>query len=198
MKKICFVISFFLFATLLYMIVGTYGLFETKNNRVVETGLGKWTVLINDVDVTKELEFDINTINWNENENVKSNKIAPGVSGYFDITIDPTDTDVSVRYDAIFDFSVFENTNIVVNSISEIDGKNVVKTAENTYTGVIELDEIKNNVTHTIRVNVAWENDDNDNVYDTEIGVIPDNTIEIPIMFKVLQYTGETIVEYEE
>ena len=198
MKKICFIISFFLLALTLYKIIGSYALLETKGTKAVEAEVGKWVILVNDVDVTKEVEFTIDTIIWNESENVKENKAAPGLSGYFDITIDPTETDVSVLYEALFDFSVIENSSIVVNSISEINGKDVIRTSETSYAGIFDLTDIKNDETHTIRVHVTWENDETNNEYDTELGMTPDSSIEIPITIHVSQYTGEEITEYIE
>lgn len=198
MKKICFIISFSLLALVMYKIMGTYALLETQNTRAVETEVGKWVILVNGVDVTKELEFTIDTIKWNENENVKENKAAPGVSGYFDVTIDPTETDVSVKYEALFDFSVIENSSIVVTSISEINGKKIIKTSESSYAGVFSLNDIKKDETHTIRVHVQWQNNEENNEYDTELGMTPDSAIEIPITMHVSQYTGEEITEYIE
>lgn len=198
MKKICFIISFLLFVLLVYKIVDTYALLESKTNKVVETGLGKWTILVNDVDITKNVEFTIDSMNWDENVNVKEKKIAPGVGGYFDITIDPTDTDVSVRYDIFFDFSVFENSSIVVDSISSIDGNELINTDINTYTGVINLSDIKNDKTNTVRVYIVWENNDNNNDYDTSLGMVAGNALEIPVSIGVSQYTGDEIVEYVE
>lgn len=198
MKKICFIISFLLLIVAVYKISDTYALLESKSNRVVETGLGKWTILVNDVDITKTIDFTLDSMNWDGNENVKEKKIAPGVGGYFDITIDPTDTDVSVRYDMFFDFSVFENSSIAVTSISDIDGNSLIKTDVDTYTGVINLDEIKNGKTSTIRVYVVWENNDEKNEYDTSLGMVAGNVLEIPISVTVSQYTGDEIIEYIE
>ena len=36
-------------------------------------------------------------------KNVLEGKVAPGMDGYFDIVIDPKNTDVSIRYDLIYD-----------------------------------------------------------------------------------------------
>ena len=151
--------------------------------------------LVNDTDITSGVntKFFVDEIIWNPSDNVKSGKLAPGVSGYFDIVIDPTDTDVSVRYDINFDFSEFENTNIVVTSIEEINNKTIVKTGTNKYTGVIPLSEIKNGVTNTIRVNVKWDNNEDNNEYDSSLGAVPNNVKNIPVFINVSQYLGETI-----
>ena len=107
--------------------------------------------------------------------------------------IDPTDTDVSVRYDIDFDFSEFENTNIVVSSIEEVNNRTIVKTGLNKYTGVIPLSDIKNGVTNTIRVNIKWDNNEDNNEYDSEIGTVSGNVKSIPVLVNVSQYLGENI-----
>lgn len=198
MKKICFIISFLLLILLVYKVAGTYALLESKTNRVVETGLGHWTILVNNVDITRTYDFTIDSMNWDGNENVKEKKIAPGVGGYFDLTVDPTGTDVSVRCDISFDFSVFENSSIDVTSIAVVDGPALIKTAADTYTGVIKLSDIKAGLKSTIRVYIVWENTDETSDYDTSLGMVHGNVLEIPISVSASQYTGEEIVEYVE
>lgn len=195
MKKVYVCFALILLVLTIFIILKTYGLFESKTSLNVQSDVGKWVILVNDTDITAgaNTKFSVNEIIWNPSDNVKSGKIAPGVSGYFDIVIDPTDTDVSVRYDIDFDFSEFENTNIVVTSIEEINNKTIVKTGTNKYTGVIPLSEIKNGVTNTIRVNVKWDNNEDNNEFDSELGAVPNNEMNIPVFINVSQYLGETI-----
>lgn len=195
MKKVYVCFALILLVLTVFIILDTYGLFESKTSLNVQSNVGKWVILVNDTDITSGVntKFFVDEIIWNPSDNVKSGKLAPGVSGYFDIVIDPTDTDVSVRYDINFDFSEFENTNIVVTSIEEINNKTIVKTGTNKYTGVIPLSEIKNGVTNTIRVNVKWDNNEDNNEYDSSLGAVPNNVKNIPVFINVSQYLGETI-----
>lgn len=195
MKKVYVCFALILLVLTVFIILDTYGLFESKTSLNVQSNVGKWVILVNDTDITSgaNTKFFVDEIIWNPSDNVKSGKLAPGVSGYFDIVIDPTDTDVSVRYDINFDFSEFENTNIVVTSIEEINNKTIVKTGTNKYTGVIPLSEIKNGVTNTIRVNVKWDNNEDNNEYDSSLGAVPNNVKNIPVFINVSQYLGETI-----
>lgn len=195
MKKVYVCFALILLVLTVFIILDTYGLFESKTSLNVQSNVGKWVILVNDTDITSgaNTKFFVDEIIWNPSDNVKSGKLAPGVSGYFDIVIDPTVTDVSVRYDINFDFSEFENTNIVVTSIEEINNKTIVKTGTNKYTGVIPLSEIKNGVTNTIRVNVKWDNNEDNNEYDSSLGAVPNNVKNIPVFINVSQYLGETI-----
>ena len=195
MKKIYFSLALVLLIITVFIILKTYGLFETKTELNVQSEVGKWVILVNNTDITQQenTKFSVDKIIWDQNDEVKEGKIAPGASGYFDIVIDPTDTDVSVRYDIGFDFSEFENTNITITSIQEINDKKIVKTGNNKYTGIITLDEISAGTTNTIRVNIAWENNEENNEHDSNLSSVPNTILNIPVTINVSQYLGETI-----
>lgn len=195
MKKFYICLALILVFLTIVIILKTYALFESETGLDVQSNVGKWIILVNNTDITggSNAKFSVDEIIWNPNDDVKSGRIAPGVSGYFDIVIDPTDTDVSVRYDIDFDFSEFENTNIVVSSIEEVNNRTIVKTGPNKYTGVIPLSDIKNGVTNTIRVNIKWDNNEDNNEYDSEIGTVSGNVKSIPVFVNVSQYLGENI-----
>ena len=195
MKKIYFCLALVLLIITVFIILKTYGLFETKTELNVQSEVGKWVILVNNTDITQQenTKFSVDKIIWDQNDEVKEGKIAPGASGYFDIVIDPTDTDVSVRYDIGFDFSEFENTNITITSIQEINDKKIVKTGDNKYTGIITLDEISAGTTNTIRVNIAWENNEENNEHDSNLSSVPNTILNIPVTINVSQYLGETI-----
>lgn len=200
MKRVCYFLSIVLLIVVIVKIFYTFALLEANTTRVVENGLGKWTILVNDVDVTEEdVDFEIDNIVYEGNATVKTGRLAPGVGGYFDISIDPTNTDVSVRYDITFDYTELEATGTAINvtSVSEVSGKNIIRTGLNTYTGVINLSEIENNQVDSIRTRINWTNDETKNASDTELGMQEDATVVIPIQVRLVQYTGEQIQEYE-
>lgn len=60
--------------------------------------------------VGEETTFNIDSLTYTSSEFVVENKIAPSASGYFDVTIDPTGSDVAVRFDVILDVA---NLNII-------------------------------------------------------------------------------------
>lgn len=200
MKRTCYFLAIVLLIVIIVKIFYTFALLESHTTRIVKNGLGAWTILVNDTDVTaSEVEFEIDSIVYDQDSTVVSGRLAPGLGGHFDISIDPTDTEVSVRYDITFDYTELESlgTNINIASISEISGKNIIRTGENTYTGVISLAEIENNQVDTIRTAISWINDETKNTQDTDLGMQDNPTIVIPIQVRLIQYTGETIEEYE-
>ena len=104
-KNILVVVSLILVFITIYIIRDTYGLFESKNIMNTNTNIAKWNVLINGTDIKSGENFVVNSVNIVGSDSVKNGKMAPGTEGYFDILIDPTDTDTSILYSVTFDFT---------------------------------------------------------------------------------------------
>lgn len=196
MKKVCFITAIMLCVFLVAIIVkNSYALLETKGTFVVNEDVGAWVIKINNNSITSEnLEFTIDSFTWSSDSNVKPGSFAPGITGSFRLLLDPTGTDVSVRYDINFDLEELKRNHIVVTSVRELNGNELTLTGENLFTGVIPLSDINNGVTHDIVVNVNWVGDKD--VEDTELGMSDDNELALPIELNITQYLGEPIVEY--
>ena len=196
-SKILYITCAIMIFVTIYEITNTYGLFESNINMDVDSKLATWNILINDTNIGKSETFTIDNFISEEDSTVASGKIAPGTSGYFNINIDPSTTQVSIRYDLTFDFSKLDNL-FTITKVEEKNGYNLIKTGPNTYSNVITLNEIKENKTNNIRVHIKWDNNEENNDKDTEIGLIENNTLNIPVSITVLQYSGEKIEPYVE
>lgn len=196
-NKIIYILCAIMIFVSIYMITDTYGLFESNKTKIVDSTIAKWNILINETNINKSETFVIDTFKTNETSTVASGKIAPGTTGYFDIAIDPTDTEVSFRYDITFDFTGLSKSFIIEN-IEETNGYNIIRTAENTYSNIITLTDIKNGIKNNIRVHIKWQNNEELNDSDTEIGMTPDYSIEIPVIITTTQYFNETLEPYVE
>lgn len=197
MKKLLMVITPLFFLITVYLIVDTYSLFESNHITTSSIDIAKWQVKINDDVVNgSSSTFSVDSINWESNGYVLEGKVAPGVNGYFDIIIDPNDTDVSLKYDISFDFSNLQEEQFVINDVVEVNGRTLVKTGENIYTGVILLEEIKNGIVSTIRVDLSWINDEANNEIDSSLANVYGTSLDIPVTVTLWQYNNEEIVEY--
>lgn len=196
-SKILYITCAIMIFVTIYEITNTYGLFESNINMDVDSKLATWNILINDTNIGKSETFTIDNFISEEDINAASGKIAPGTSGYFNINIDPSTTQVSIRYDLTFDFSKLDNL-FTITKVEEKNGYNLIKTGPNTYSNVITLNEIKENKTNNIRVHIKWNNNEENNDKDTEIGLTENNTLNIPVSITVLQYSGEKIEPYVE
>lgn len=196
-SKILYITCAIMIFVTIYEITNTYGLFESNINMNADSKLATWNILINDTNIGKSETFTIDNFISEEDSTVASGKIAPGTSGYFNINIDPSTTQVSILYDLTFDFSKLDNL-FTITKVEEKNGYNLIKTGPNTYSNVITLNEIKENKTNNIRVHIKWNNNEENNDKDTEIGLTENNTLNIPVSITVLQYSGEKIEPYVE
>lgn len=196
-SKILYITCAIMIFVTIYEITNTYGLFESNINMDADSKLATWNILINDTNIGKSETFTIDNFISEEDSTVASGKIAPGTSGYFNININPSTTQVSIRYDLTFDFSKLDNL-FTITKVEEKNGYNLIKTGPNTYSNVITLNEIKENKTNNIRVHIKWNNNEENNDKDTEIGLTENNTLNIPVSITVLQYSGEKIEPYVE
>lgn len=200
--KILFLLIVCMVILLIYKIIDIYALFHSEMNGNVKLENGIWNITVNGKDITKGVnnEFVIDQINTTQNDYVKPGKLAPGLSGSFELAINPEETNVSIRYDITLNQEELGGSNLSIKSIQETEkGYELIKTAENTYTGIISLDDIKNGAIHKIKMEVEWLDDGLNNENDTELGKDATHQLQIPISFHAIQYLGEEIVpEIEE
>lgn len=198
LKKFLIILTMLTFCFTLYKIGTTYALLQSETNSSIAQEIGKWNIKLNESDITNGLtqEVVIDNFSMDENANVKSGKIAPGVSGSLELVLDPVDTQVAVRFDVSFES--IEEKQIELVSIEKIDGVGtLVKTAENTYSGIMNLSEITNKTAKTtIKIVIKWENNEDNNVSDTVIGTSSGYKLKVPIKVNVSQYLGENLEEY--
>jgi hypothetical protein len=180
-----------------FLLVSTYGIFESNIFRDVDIDIAKWEIEINGSKLSESQKtFSIDDIIWTSNGSVLEGKIAPGVEGYFDILIDPKRTDVAIRYDVTYDMTMIEELSfLTITKIEELGSNELVLTNENTYTGIIDLEDISSKQSHVIRTHIKWEDKEENNYKDYEIGTTIE-TFEIPISINVSQYLGEELEEY--
>lgn len=196
-NKIIYIVCAIMIFISIYEIKNTYGLFESKKEIDIDKSVAKWNIYINDNNLNTTETFTIDNFTFQETDTVAKDKIAPGILGWFDILIDARDTQVSIIYEITFDFTSL-SSNITVEKIEEINGREIIKTGPNTYSNYITLDDINNNVKDTIRVYIKWNNDEENNENDTNIGIIKNNSIKIPVSITVSQYLNDTIEPYNE
>jgi hypothetical protein len=189
-----------------YQINNTYAKYLTEVETSAQENIGAWIIKVNDINIASNTEiqtFNIDKLIYNSNEYVIDGKIAPGLTGYFDIKIDATESSVAVIYNISINF---EKLNLIdaikfTKLVQIIDGEEsasgVTQTDVNTYTGIISLEEIEEKKITTVRVYVEWENSQNENDdEDTILGAITNLNLQLPVEVKASQYLGEEIVEY--
>ena len=189
MKRWLIILFVIIFSLTLYEISASFGLFESGNDFVVNSSIGRWQIKVNDALINNTTTFDVANVQVNNDPNVKEDYFAPGTTGYFDVVIDPNDTDVSIYYQIVCRTDRIQNTQISLTRIENVGHGDLTSIADYTYEGYIPLSSIQNNELTTIRFYITWTNNENNNEVDSLYGNSSANFI-IPMEITFTQYTG--------
>ena len=173
---------------------GTYTSYETLTNGKITPKIAKWNIKVDGIEVTTSdiVTIGLSNINWVSNNAVAA-KAVPGSHGIATVKIYPMDTDVSIKYTLeIIDKNVDNNKFLEISNINN-STNSLIQTGENTYVGVITLDELKNKTITTLTFDVLWPLGDDVDPYSDEVNS-SSNFLEIN--FSVEQYKGEVITPY--
>ena len=173
-KDIKFVILFIVLVSccLLYLFQSSYAKYRRQLEGTVSSDIANWNIKVNGEDIAnkKTLTTTIEPT-FLESENTKEGVIAPGVTGYYTITIDASDVDVNFLCSIHSDVSVDSNVvdlktlSYVVNPVSDNDEK-LTYSAD---TGIVQ--QISKNTNQTVfRIYIQWDDEAGtmDNQADTE------------------------------
>lgn len=199
-KIILYLLVVIAFVFIFFTLAGSYALFESEVNGDTDLDISDWVIRLSNKLITtgSTQTIVVNNFTYESSENVKSGKIAPGSSGYFDLVLDATACDVAVKYDISFDFNEMDYADNIDFIVSEIGGSSVVKTGPSTYSGIVSLDSINANEVTTLRVDVLWDDLEIYNESDTELGTTAGSKLAIPLSVKAVQHLGEELVPYVE
>ena len=178
-KDIKFIIIFIFVVgiSFIYLFQATYAKYRKQITSEVNANVASWNIKINDEAIAnkKKLANSITPI-FDENEYVKANTLAPGVTGHFDIIIDSSNVDVDFTYEITA--SLAEDTDLKDFKITgyELNDSGTINKYDSSITG----DLVKNTKNTKIRFYVAWIDDDTnemDNSEDTTYAVNHTNVI---------------------
>ena len=204
MKKLLTILVLIMLIISFFQITSMYALYKEKIEGEYNTLLGAWEIKVNDKDITSSGQvetFTINQLGYISSEYIQAGKIAPNGQAYFDIVIDPTNTDVSVIYQINMESIDIENVQIdlieVENYIKKDGEEDIINTEVNLegnlYTAVMPVDKISQGYKNHIRLIFRWTNLELNNEKDTVTAIIENAKISIPLEINLKQYTGEGV-----
>lgn len=173
-KDLKFIILFIVLVSccLLYLFQSSYAKYRRQINGSVSSDIASWNIKVNGEDIAnKKILTTTIEPTFLESENTKEGVIAPGVTGYYTITIDASDVDVNFLCSIHSDVSVDSNVvdlktlSYVVNPVSDNDEK-LTYSAD---TGIVQ--QISKNTNQTVfRIYIQWDDEAGtmDNQADTE------------------------------
>lgn len=167
-RKITFLLALLALFYCVSLIQSTYAKYLSTADADTNITIARWNILVNNQDISQNSNFsEVLEPTFTGNENIKDGVIAPTATGYFDITLDGSTTDVSFSYD--ISFSEADDNTVTDLKITkyEINGHSY------TYNGPISGNILLNdqNRALTVRVYVEWVDQTDDetmtNVDDT-------------------------------
>ena len=168
----------------------SYAKYKKNINGSMVMNMAKWQILVNNEDIKNKTTLTNNlTPVFNGTQYIESGIIAPGASGYFDIEIDPNDTDVAFSYEiSITENSTYPDIKLDGYEINAGNTPNKSPLVNNKVSGNVA----KGGSAFTIRVYVLWYDESNnsmDNSTDANLAV--NNTaLTYQVNLKFIQTNG--------
>lgn len=200
LKNITIVFSSFISCILLLYLISTdtFTSYESETSNLIKTPVAMWNIKLDDTVATDVFNKNILLRNISlVNPHANPSKIAPGTQGTLKVLIDPTTTQVAIKYNLTFiDHNVDPQHLLTVKNVS-VNDNSLIKTASNTYTGLFTLNEIERLVKKEVTLSVEWINKETNNNADTIIGKEEAEPKWLSLSFNASQYNNEVITEYK-
>lgn len=209
MKKLLRILVLIMLIITLFQIANMYALYKDQLQGEYTNLLGVWAIKVNEVDISsgeENLTFNMTEdhLTYVDSDHVKSQKIAPGAQAYFDIVIDPTNTDVSILYKLKIKLEEIETAKfklVNVENYFQKSGETEQIVNDDVYTNnetnehqaVIPLTRINDQCLNYVRLYFEWEDVEENNQTDSELGQTENAKITVPLEINLKQYTGEVI-----
>ena len=207
MKKLLTILLLIMLIISFFQIANMYALYKEQLQGDYKNLLGVWAIKVNGVDISsggKNLTFTMteDNLQYMDSSTVKDNKIAPGRQACFEITVDPTDTDVSILYTLNIKLSEIEEAKMTLVKVENYFQKEdsteqitneTVYTGEESHKAVIPIGKINEKYINHIKLYFEWTNVEANNESDSTLGTTESAKISVPLEINLKQYTGETI-----
>lgn len=207
MKKLLTILLLIMLIISFFQIANMYALYKEQLQGDYKNLLGVWAIKVNGVDISsggKNLTFTMteDNLQYMDSSTVKDNKMAPGRQACFEITVDPTDTDVSILYTLNIKLSEIEEAKMTLVKVENYFQKEdsteqitneTVYTGEESHKAVIPIGKINEKYINHIKLYFEWTNVEANNESDSTLGTTESAKISVPLEINLKQYTGETI-----
>lgn len=164
----------------------SYAKYFTQTDNSLGTSIKRWDIVVNNETIRNKttLTNSITAVFPNTNGHTATNRIAPGVEGSLNITIDYTNVDVSFKYD----LSIAKNETLPDIKMSDVEvtggtaeNLSITTDAEGVthVTATIHYSATATNKVQTITAKVKWDDNPStnemDNKEDTTVGATEDS-----------------------
>lgn len=194
-KQILILSLSFLIILSIFTIKQTYAKYITQTSSDANMSIARWKILVNNKDITNEKELtNIISPIFKGNDNIAANVIAPTAEGYFDMIIDASNTDVSLKYEITTsnnDNSIVKDMSISGYSLNDGEKQEIIS-KDNQIKIEDQIPYNSKNKELKIRVYLKWNDDENngatmDNKADTNTTTIKDGLAKVNVHLKFIQ-----------
>lgn len=190
-KRSVLLIALLIFCFAFLVVQGIQAAYESTISGHGENDIANWSIKVNNQEITSASVESLNlTYTVNDLTNVRSGKVAPGVSLSYPIQIDASGSEVAMKLTfTVTDKSVDSDKFLTLTSVSSSD-LTVTRVSADSYCVVIPKASLSG--TKTINMNFSWVDDGSLVEYSDDID--SDNFVEISL--NAIQYSGEEITPY--
>lgn len=169
--------------------IKTYTSYEAAVEEDMNVDIAQWNIFIDGENVTSATkEMKIQNVEW-VGDHTRDGKVAPGSKGIVKVEIVPQ-TEVAMEYRISYvDHTMDPNIILTVNSIS-LEGDNYIKDSDNSFTGIISLEQIMSGKKMTLTIDVEWVNDEANNEVDSNIAINGGEANYLSLVLDTKQYMG--------
>lgn len=173
MKKIFITLLFFMSLCLfIFSIVYTYARYSSEYEKTTNINLTKWQLIINDSDISnnKNISSTITPV-FDANPHISEGIIAPTSTGYFDIEIDCSNTDLSFSYEININNTDSNVLDFKVVGYSLNNSETILYTSDSIHANVLYSD---NTDTISYRFFIEWDDTEQNvtnNLEDTQLSI---------------------------
>lgn len=217
MKKVLTILLCIMIIVTFLQIMDTFALYRSEIKGKFTTPTGKWLIKVNNASITtlstKKFTITEDNMEFLASNTVADNRIAPNVGMYFDIEIDPSETDVAIKYTVSIDAiekvvvnSLPKNVNFISIEVTSIEqtrtysngnslssSEKVIDLERRNITNIIPLEDINTGCKDNIRIYFKWKNNEETNEKEAELIAGNDCKLRIPVSATFTQYLGEEL-----
>ncbi len=161
----------------------TYAIYKSSASITGSASLADWHVEVDGTDITTTsttLNFDLTDVTWTVH-NGKNDTLAPGDSGYIEIGVDATGSEVDVLLTA------------ELGTVANLPTGMTVTLADGADSQTIEYGADGTNMTATVRLNITWATEDSTERNPLDVAARNrDLTIPITLVASQAHYTAAT------
>ena len=169
----------------------TYTSYESTVTDEIKINIADWEININNQNIAKVTEeIKISNVEW-EGEHTNPNTVAPGSKGKVKVNIDPSNAEVAIKYTIKYVDHTKNPERVLTVTNFYLENEELTKIDDETYSGIITMDQIKDGNIKTLIIEVEWINDEANNEFDSAIGSKDKEANFLEIEFTANQYLGE-------